>query len=385
MVLAAADAFYAPRPWDNPRYFAAAPVRQQAKTIYWEDLKALCHPSWVKRIYDGDLCIRLKCGAEIWCVGLDAPARIEGSPWDGGIVDEYANCRPGIFDAHIRPMLADRGGWLWFVGVPDAAGPAQGEYAEFVRVAKTGEDTEWAAYTWASADILPAAELESARRRMDPRIYRQEMLGEFVAAGGRAFPDFSIDGHVVDAIAYQPGVPIWWSLDFNIATNAPMCSLVGQDWGDRTHVIAELELRDTRTGTACEAFWELAQQRGWDLRGLRVYGDASGQNRKTTGPSDWIVVRQWLRDVPDLDYRVRSSNPAIRDTVNSINARLLNAAGERRLLMHRDCRRLTRDMEAAIWPSDLTAQHCLAALRYYVHTEYPVAAPAGDPGRIMIG
>ena len=36
-------------------------------------------------------------------VGLDRPQRMEGVSWDGGVIDEYADRRPGTFDAHVRP------------------------------------------------------------------------------------------------------------------------------------------------------------------------------------------------------------------------------------------------------------------------------------------
>jgi hypothetical protein len=35
--------------------------------------------------------IKLVNGAEIWVIGLDKPERIEGKPWDWGILDEYGN------------------------------------------------------------------------------------------------------------------------------------------------------------------------------------------------------------------------------------------------------------------------------------------------------
>ena len=105
---------------------------------------------------------------------------MEGVSWDGGVIDEYADCKPGTFDAHIRPSLADRRGWLWLIGVPDVDGPAQVEYERFYDIASKHNDPEWAAFHWASADILPADEIASAKRMMDPRLFEQEMLGKFV-------------------------------------------------------------------------------------------------------------------------------------------------------------------------------------------------------------
>ena len=51
--------------WSDTRYFAAAPTRDQAKRIYWKDLKALVPENEVLRIYESDLCIVTKGGAEL--------------------------------------------------------------------------------------------------------------------------------------------------------------------------------------------------------------------------------------------------------------------------------------------------------------------------------
>src|SRR6202034_655634 len=37
-----------PKPWPDPRFFAAAPTRDQAKRVFWNDLKALVPGNWLK-------------------------------------------------------------------------------------------------------------------------------------------------------------------------------------------------------------------------------------------------------------------------------------------------------------------------------------------------
>jgi hypothetical protein len=224
------------------RYFAAAPTRDQAKRIWWQDLNDLLRPKWKSVVSASELKIRLTNGAELCVIGLDKPMRMEGVSWDGGVIDEYADCKPGTFDAHIRPALADRQGWLWLIGVPDMDGPAQVEYEKFYHIAVSGEDPEWAAFHWASADILPPEEIASAKRRMDPRLFEQEMLGKFILAGGRAFADFDAKVHVKD-VPYDAELPICWSLDFNIN---PMCSGIIQHKNGIINVLDELVLPEAK-------------------------------------------------------------------------------------------------------------------------------------------
>ncbi|MGA3066093.1 MAG: hypothetical protein ABSF29_04515 [Tepidisphaeraceae bacterium] len=60
------------------RYFAAAPTDDQAKRVFWEDLKALIPRKWVQSTSESDLRVTTRSGSQIWVVGLDRPQRIEG-------------------------------------------------------------------------------------------------------------------------------------------------------------------------------------------------------------------------------------------------------------------------------------------------------------------
>jgi hypothetical protein len=350
------------------RYFAAAPTLDQARRIFWEDLKRLIPRRWVRNISETLLRIQMKNGSELHVVGLEVPQRIEGSPWDGCVIDELADCPADIWDAHIRPALADRRGWAWLIGVPDMHAPAQAKYEKLVNLAQGKTDPEWRCFSWPSADILPPEEVESARRQLDENIFRQEYFGEFVIAQGRAFKDFNPAVHVKPT-PYDPALEICWSLDFNIN---PMCSGVLQHHQGKVRVIDELALRDTDTFTACDAFLERAQSRGWNLKNLKLYGDASGNARDTTsGRSDWKIILDRLRDFSPVK-KLHNKNPWIKDTINAVRGILRSAGGEVRLSIDPRCARLIDDLRSAIWPSDLSQQHALAWFRYFIEYQYPV-------------
>jgi hypothetical protein len=55
-----------------------------------------------------------------------------------------------------------------------------------------------------------------------------------------------------------------------------------------------------------------------------IYPDASGDNRKSSGKSDIIVLR-------DAGFNIRkpNKNPFVKDRVNAVNAAFKNAKGER--------------------------------------------------------
>lgn len=319
--------------------------------------------------------IRLKWGVEFWVVGLDRPERIEGRSWDGGLIDEFANIKPGAFQENIRPALADRLGWLWLLGVPDMRSPNQIEYRDLVNEAETRLGGEWGVYTWPSADILPASEVESARQSMDPRIFAQEMMGDFVLDGGRAFPDFinTSTGHVRDDIAtYDPALPICWCLDFNVD---PFCSgIIQHTRQGEIRVIDELIVGDTITTAMCDAFMERAEERGWNLTDMSLYGDPAGHSRSTrsarASDTDWIIIKNRLANLRP-HFKVRAPGTiSIADTRQAVNTKLKNAAGDMALFIHSKCRQLRRDLDSLLWPSDLSDGHCAAWLRYFCDREY---------------
>lgn len=368
------------------RYFAGAPTRGQAKRIFWEDFKRMIPKEAVEIISETDLRIVTCLGTELWVIGLDEPARLEGTPWDGCVIDEIANCpvteaadgRPiGIFDSHIRPALSDRAGWAILIGVPDRDSKGQVAYRNMVEYAELSGDPEWKVYNWPSSLVLPVAEVESARRSMDQRIFRQEFLGEFILTAGLAFPDFSVPIHAGKAIACDPRLPLCWACDFNIGIGCPACSLVIQDQGDKVCVLEELTLDRVHTEVVCDEFLIRSKKNNWNLQGIKVYGDATGEAKdSTSGISDWFIIRNRLKNF-EPRLKVPRSNPPIADTVNDVNALIKSAAGEVRLQIDPKCRVLIENFRSALWPSKLDEWHCLAAFRYYAAWEHPIKPDYG--------
>ena len=187
---------------------------------------------------------------------------------------------------------------------------------------------------------------------------------------------------------------IFWALDFNIN---PMCSVIGQREGEWVHVLDEIVLPDSNTGAACEEFLERTKQ--WVARSnlaipLEVYGDATGDARRSSAShTDWQLVREFLnqnRYRYRTEFHVGSSNPAVRDRVNCVNAKLLNQAGDQRLLVDPRCKQLIQDFERVHWKtdsngnalndidkSDLVRTHTSDALGYMIAREFPMRDAIG--------
>jgi hypothetical protein len=207
-------------------YFLAAPTRDQAKKIFWNDLKSLSlstlHP---RSPSETELIVTLPNEARIHVIGLDKPERIEGQFWAGGVVDEIANCKPNAWAENIKPALdtvhplePEYRSWCWLTGVPEG----MNHYYDLDQYAQNSNDPDWKSYTWVSADILPVDIIESAKRQLSARQFRQEYEASFETAQGRIYDDYGNQNRVSDTI--EPHEQLLWFHDFNYT---PLSSGVG--------------------------------------------------------------------------------------------------------------------------------------------------------------
>lgn len=406
-------ALEAETPWE-PRYFAGAPTRDQAKRLFWEDLKALCRGFMSGAPSESDLCISLVTGAQIWVVGLDKPERVEGSPWDGGLLDEYGNMRPEVWSLHLRPALSDRMGWCDFLGVPEG----RNHYYEMdVRamalMAEFGAASEWGHYHWPSSDILPPEEIAAARRDLDELSFQQEYEGSFVNFEGRCYYPFSRDKHCAP-LKYNPSKPLAICLDFNVApgiaavcqeqelpnqlervmVNGKATEALKLDHAGKavpivgTGIIGEVHIpRNSNTPAVCR---KLIADWGKHQGQVILYGDSTGGasgSAKVMG-SDWDLVKAELGShfKDRFIMRVKPSNPKERARVNAVNSRLLNGAGEIHLMVDgHKCPNVVKDFEGVALlaggsgeidkKADPTITHLTDGIGYYIDREFPIARP----------
>ena len=361
--------------WGDPRYFAAAPTREQAKRVYWNDLKGYVPKKWIKKIYETDLCITTRYGSELWVLGMDRPERIEGTPWDGGVLDEYANMKACAWTENIRPALADRTGWCWFVGVPEGLN----HYKDLADYAGSAVDEDWGLYRWNSSAVLPASEIEAAKRVLDPRTFRQEFEASFEGSTGRAYYAYDSGRHEDGSIRVNDRLKLFVCCDFNVGLS--VWEIV-QTEGNHVRVVDEIALKDTNTMEMGKA---VLSKYGSHRQGIAVYGDAAGMNRSTAGKSDYAI----LFELGLRDQRIGRANPAVRDRVNSVNALLENVDGQARLFHHPRCAHLKKDFETIEWcsggsgldKSNPERTHATDALGYFVEREFPLRIDKPDPAR----
>jgi hypothetical protein len=390
--------------WQDYRYFAAAPTRDQARAVFWNDLKAMIPPRLLGgRIRESDLTIPLITGAEISVVGLDRPARIEGRSWNGGVIDEIANVKREAWGENIRPALADRTGWCWLIGTPEG----RGAYYQMYMYAISGQDPDWAGFHWISADILPASEVESARRTLSEEVFQQEYEGSFLTFAGRAYHAFDAKTHCAPLFhLYNDRMPLIITMDFNIRPgSSAICQEMylphqpGQQVQlEGTGVIGEVSIpRHSTTQAVCR---RIAQDWGSHRGPVYVYGDATGgaQGSSRLAGSDWDIVRAELRPVfgDRVSLRVPPANPRERVRLNAVNSRLKSAAGDIRLMVDPvKAPNVVKDFEGVRLleggsgeidkKADPLLSHWTDGIGYYCAKEFPIIARQIVEGKMLLG
>ena len=405
----------------TPRFFAAAPTQLQAKRIFWRDLCDLLKPYIIKTMIS-ELTLTLVTGSEVVVTGLDKPARVEGQPWDGGVVDEIANCPPDAWQSNLRPALSTRGrlGWCDLIGVPEGRNFYHKLYLDArAEMKERGARSQWGAYTWFSSEVLPASEIEAARADLDALTFAQEYEASFVSFTGGAYHAFSEAGNVQRVRQYYNSrAPLALCFDFNVSPGvACVVQEIGhEDARPQRRVLQGLLALEASRDTARDAETPaVAQARATAVLGevwipnnstttlvvnklisdwgehqgiVTVYGDASGGARGTaqTQGSDWDIVREMLYahfGADRVDFRVPLANPSERSRVNALNTRLCSGDGTRRLLVDgAKAPHVVLDLEGVQVvqggsgeidkKKDRLLTHISDALGYYVVKEYPI-------------
>jgi len=392
------------------------PTYKQAKRIAWEALKQMTRSYWAAKPNETDLRIELKWGGTICVKGAENYDSLRGDGLDFVVLDEFASMNPEAWTEVLRPALADREGGALFIGTP------RGHNHFFDLYEKVQDLADWGGFqfTTEQGGNVTRKELESATHEMDERTYLQEFQARFVNRGvSSAYYAFERE-HDVRPLRYDPKVPLFWALDFNVT---PLCSVIGQMSHGVIHILDELILLDSNTPATCEEFLE--RTREWasapELPALPadageqaselfdqlerqlhprplivyIYGDATGNQLRTSASrTDWQIVTNFFGRYTDRYHtgsRVPSANPPVKDRVNCVNAMFRNFAGERRLLIDPCCKHLIRDLEQVCWKvdahgnasaeldkADPMRSHVSDALGYYVSREFRMRPQRGE-------
>ena len=166
-------------PKDLPHFAYIAPFRNQAKAIAWDRLKHYAHLVPGTEINESELWIRFRHNkAKIQVFGADNADAMRGLRFDGVVIDEFAQTKPGVWLEIIQPALSDRLGWALFIGTPHGINL----FSDLFYKAKTLPDWFSTLYTVYDTDALDPSEVERLKRDMPDNEFAREYLCDFSAS-----------------------------------------------------------------------------------------------------------------------------------------------------------------------------------------------------------
>jgi hypothetical protein len=250
-------------------------------------------------------------------------------------------------------------------------------YEQFVKACRDRPDLQALyglvhASTYENARNLPDGYIESLRASYPPQLIKAYLGGQFVnLTSGAVYPEFDrrLNG-TTETI--HDGEQLHIGMDFNVLKMAAVVFVIRDD---KPLALAELVgVRDTPT--MAQLITSRYKAKG---HGVVVYPDASGQNTssKSASVSDLTILQG-----AGLTIRAPTTNPPVKDRINSVNALILNDKGVRRLKVNPDtCPAFTEGLEQQVYDEhgepdkDAGLDHANDGGGYFLHSRWPVTRP----------
>lgn len=221
---------------ERPRYGYLAPTFVQAKDIAWAYLKHYAWPiieATKGKVNESELSVVFGHNeATIRLYGAENADRMRGLYFDGIAADEAQDIAPTVLTSVIFPALLDRRGWLDISGTPKGWGNLLGSTYKQAQL-----DEEWYCQVLKASQtgILPADELERARKAMPENEYLQEFECSFDAAiTGAYFAKELVaaeDAGRICSVPYDPAVRVHtvWDLGISDSMSIWFVQIVGRE------------------------------------------------------------------------------------------------------------------------------------------------------------
>lgn len=348
--------------------FYVAPTYRQAKQIVWKKLKnKLVSLKWAKKVNETELSILLKNGSSISLKGADNFDSLRGVGLDFIVMDEFADIDPAAWFEVLRPALADKEGAALFIGTPKGKGNWSFDLFNNDR----DHPEQWASFQYTTLDggNVTAEEIESAKRDLDERTYKQEFLATFETYGNVIAYNFARQVHIKE---YPNNVNLIRELhigcDFN---NSPITAAICIKEGNTLYQIDEIYMNDSNTG-------ELASeiQTRYPDHKIICYPDPAGRQRKTSanGQTDFTILSN-----AGFTVKAPNSHNFVRDRINSMNARLKTVDGGIHYYVSPKCKHTIESLEKFAYKEGTQTpdkekgfDHMFDALTYCVDFIFPI-------------
>ena len=350
-----------------------------AKRSLWLDtfpkVFALCFPDLPVKSNKTDYYYTFPNGSEIWIGGLDDKERVEkilGTEYSTAWINEASQVDYSSIQI-VKTRLAEKNSLIKKVYF-DMNPPRKSHWSYWLFEKKIdpidevplSDPDNYATLLMNPKDNLENIDSEYLEMlsKMPEKERLRFMEGLYTdESDGQVYYAFRREEHVCE-FERKPG-SIFIGMDFNVD---PMTAVIGQYYDKTFWILDEFFLNNSDTYKMAD---ELKRK---NYAGGKVIPDSTGRNRKTSGQSDFQILRE-------AGFTIESThNPFVSDRVNNVN-RLFQAG---RIKIHPRCRKLINDMEKVVWKNNELDQsgtnkhltHISDALGYLVWKLDPFNGPA---------
>ena len=347
--------------------WAVCPSYRQAKQIFWIKLKKILQDlRWVSKINEAELTVVLKNGSRICLRGADNPDSLRGVGIDFLVLDECADIQESAFTEVLRPTLSDTKGNALFIGTPKG----MNWFHDLYQRGQDPTETEWASYQYTTLEggWVEEEEITQARKDLDAKTFRQEYEATWETYSGIIYYGFSMAENVKNIQQPLDNNILHIGMDFNLD---PMSAVVSYIANGVVYIIDEICIWSSNTDELCQEI-----HRRYPGKKIFVYPDPASKARKTSagGRTDLSILTN-----AGFLAKVMPRHMAVRDRVNSVNAKLCSALGVRGIYIHPKCKNLLNSIakqtykEGTVLPDKTQGfDHMNDALGYLISFLYPI-------------
>lgn len=374
--------------WAHPRinqgYFA--PTYPQIRDIFYPTIEEVAFEMGLRiKINQGNKEVHFyegkKYRSTAICRSMDSPEQIVGFKIGNALIDELDVMKPEKAMLAWRKIIArmryKKDGLRNGIDVATTPEGFRFVYEQFYKAPAEKPELQALygliqASTYENAAFLPDDYIPSLLASYPAQLVDAYLNGQFVnLTSGAVYPDFSRMLNHTDA-EIQANEPLHVGMDFNVYNCTAQIGVIR----DNKPLILD-ELTGVRDTPAIAKM--LADRYKANGHHVTVYPDASGRGHKTVNAalSDLQIIKDH-----GLAICARDSNPAVKDRVAAVNASILNAKGERSLLVNtRKCPALTEALEQQVYDKngepdkESGKDHPPDALGYFVHFRWPIVKP----------
>ena len=167
------------------KVFYVSPTQGQSRDVMWHSIFDIAGDI-IERSHVNNLEITLAGGNTIFLKGADRPDTLRGVSLKHLVLDEYAFMKPDVWEAILRPALADRKGSMMAIGTPEG----RNHFYELFTGADEWPDWDNFHYTSFDNPLVDPAEIEHARQTLPAFAFQQEFMASFDArTSGNFNPD----------------------------------------------------------------------------------------------------------------------------------------------------------------------------------------------------